>query len=120
MTMKNSISLLVIILISTFAFGQQPERFPDESSEKKENQNVSAPEEVPEKSESSTSKTNTSARKKSNSDKDYLRLPESTKSPMPWLESRLCVMIFSRSCVTAISHTPCTIPTLTRGTLNVL
>ena len=66
--MKNSISLFVFILISTFAFGQQPERFSDENTEKKENQNVSAPDEVPEKNGASQSQQSTTSNKKKKSD----------------------------------------------------
>jgi len=77
--MKNTISLFVFILFGTFAFAQQPERFPDESSEKKENQNVSAPEEVPEKSAEesaiSSGRTTSSASRKSTSNfVDRLRI----------------------------------------------
>ena len=77
--MKNTISLFVFILFGTFAFAQQPERFPDEKSEKKENQNVSAPEEVPEKSAEesaiSSGRTTSSASRKSTSNfVDRLRI----------------------------------------------
>lgn len=66
--MKNSISLFVFILISTFAFGQQPERFSDEGSEKKENQNVSTPDEIPEKNGASQTNSSTKSNKKKKSD----------------------------------------------------
>ena len=66
--MKNSISLFVFILISTFAFGQQPERFSDEGSEKKENQKVSTPDEIPEKNGASQTNSSTKSNKKKKSD----------------------------------------------------
>ena len=69
--MKKSISLFIFILIGTFVFAQQPERFSDEKEEKKENSNVSAPEEVPEKpaeeSAMSAGRTKPPASKKSSS-----------------------------------------------------
>ncbi len=76
--MKNSILLFIFILISGFAFSQQPERFSDENTEKKENQNVSTPDEVPQenpqKVKASSSTANTSAsRRSSNAFIDRLR-----------------------------------------------
>lgn len=73
--MKNSISLIVFILISTCAFGQQPQRFSDEGSEKKENQNVSAPDEIPEQNGASQSNSSVKSNKKKKSDfADRLRV----------------------------------------------
>jgi hypothetical protein len=69
--MKNSISLLTFILLSTIVFSQQPERFSDE---KKENQNVSTPEETPEKVDATTnSSKTTSSRNGTNNIIDKLR-----------------------------------------------
>ena len=67
--MKNSISLFVFILISTCAFGQQPQRFSDEGSEKKENSNVSAPDEVPQKETQNVDDTRNNTRTTSNQKK---------------------------------------------------